>query len=578
MLIVLGAMFALMLGSVWNDSATYDEVEHVGAGFGCITRCAYWLTPEKPPILKSLAALSAQLIVHPTFPTDAAAWRGNSGSRLGEIFLYRSPGNDADRILFWARIPMIVLALGFSAALFFWTRLHFGVGTALLTTLFFAFSPTVLAHARLVTYDMGAAFAFFTGICLYVRFLKAPTWPNLLLCGTVFGGAQLIRFSAALLAPLYALMLFAWVVSLPAEPERWRVGVRLALKTLIIGAAGLLIVWVFYGGFVWNFPHICQARALPQTFPFQPLKASRPMVAQALATLDLALLSRPLLRPLGEVLLGVILEMARAASGSISYFLGRTSTRGSGFYLPALYLFKQPLAFHLLTLLALWTGARRLLAALDRNSMPLGARLLRWIRANFIEFSAAIFITLYWMLAVRSPLNLGIRHALPTFPFIYLLVARNLSGKARPIGLATAGLTIWLVVATVSGFPAFLSFYNLLAGGSANGWKIAVDSNYDWGQDLKRLGDYVADNHISRISVDYFGRADPKYYLHDAYAPWDSAGKSAAHGWFAISATNRQAGFGAGARGVPGPGAYDWLKPRPPFARAGDSIFIYRLP
>ncbi|MBV8359945.1 MAG: hypothetical protein JO189_18715, partial [Deltaproteobacteria bacterium] len=110
----------------------------------------------------------------------------------------------------------------------------------------------------------------------------------------------------------------------------------------------------------------------------------------------------------------------------------------------------------------------------------------------------------------------------------------------------------------------------------------------DWGQDLQRLGEYVSDQHIRRISVDYFGLANPKYYLHDAYVPWDSTNKEAAHGWFAVSATNRQLAFGLGGHALPRElppvppgfklGSYDWLKPNRPFARAGASIFIYRLP
>ena len=581
---VVSAMFALMLVSVWHDSATFDEVEYIGAGFGCITQRAYWLTRERPPVLKSLAALSAEVVARPHLPRGNTVWRGNDGGPIGEVLLYET-GNDADRIVFWARMPMMLLAAGFAVVLFFWARLHFGVNTALLTTLFFAFSPTVLAHARLVTYDVGTAFAFFAGMCTYLRFLRRPTWLNVVLSGLVFGGALLIRFTTALLGPIYILMLFSWLATFPDRSARLRSIAGLGFKTLMMGAVAILLLWTFYGCLVWDFPFVWRTRSLPAPLPFEAVKAGRQFFKQELIGIDLTLLDRPITRPLGEALLGLTLEGARAENTNVSYFLGKTSATGAYLYFPVLYLCKEALAFHLLTLIALLIGVSRLRLFFSRGGMPLRHRLRQSIRAHFVEFSAMVFILVYWMLAVRSPLNLGIRHVLPTFPFIYLLVARQLSRESWPIGVIAIGLSIWLVIGTVRASPDFLSYYNWLGGGINDGWKIAVDSNYDWGQDLQRLGEYVSDQHISRISVDYFGRANPKYYLHDAYVPWDGANKDPAHGWFAISATLRQFAFGAGAQklpaiapGFPRVGSYNWLKRYRPFSRGGASIFIYWLP
>jgi Dolichyl-phosphate-mannose-protein mannosyltransferase len=584
MVIVVSVMFILMLVSSWHDSATFDEVEWIGAGFGCITQRAYWISRETPPLLRSLAAFSAELVTRPHMPKESVIWRGEDGGPIGEVLLYES-GNDADRILFWARMPMMLLAAGFAVVLFFWTRLHFGVNTALLTTLFFAFSPTVLAHARLVTYDVGSTLGFFVGICAYLRFLRKPTWLNVVLSGLAFGGAELIRFTTTLLGPIYILMLFAWVATLPEHSARLRSVAELGLKTLIIGVVAIVLVWAFYGCLVWNSPFIGQARPLPLNFPIDIVKPGRGFFKQKLLEINLALLARSITRPLGEALLGFSLEAARSQDASVSFFLGKTTATGSYLYFPVLYLCKESLAFHLLTLMALVLGVRRACWSLSHGNGPFSHRLRRSIRAHFVEFSAMIFVLVYWMVAIRSPLNLGVRHLLPTFPFIYLLVARQLSREFLPIAVITIGLITWLVIGTVTAFPYFLSYYNRLGGGTSNGWKIAVDSNYDWGQDLQRLGEYVAHHHISRISVDYFGRAHPGYYMHDVYVPWEGTNKNAAHGWFAVSATKRQDAFGANGRKLPAVapnyqhvGSYDWLKRYRPVARAGESIFIYRLP
>jgi hypothetical protein len=474
---------------------------------------------------------------------------------------------------------MMLVAVGFAVALFFWTRLHFGIHTALLTTLFLAFSPTVLAHARLVTYDFGGACAFFVGICAYLRFLSRPTRSNVLLSGLAFGGAQLLRFSAALLGPLYILLLFSWLATLPDSSLRLRSAVELGLKTLMIGGAAILLVWTVYGCLVWG------ARYVPAGLPFQPVKAGRSFLKQELIDFYLALLAKPITRPVGEAFLGLHMEAVRATETNVSYFLGKTRAAGSHFYLPVLYLCKEALAFHFLTLLALLVGIRHVRRFLSPGGAHFSHRFRQAIHTNFVEFSALAFILVYWILAVRSPLNLGIRYALPTFPFIYLLVARQLSRASRLFGAITIGLAFWLVIGTVAACPDFLSYYNRLGGGMSGGWKIAVDSNYDWGQDLERLREYLSARHIRRISVDYFGTANPSYYLHDAYVPWDGTSKDAAHGWFAISATKRQFAFGADGRKLPpiAPnfqhvGSYDWLKRDRPLARAGESIFIYWLP
>jgi hypothetical protein len=141
-----------------------------------------------------------------------------------------------------------------------------------------------------------------------------------------------------------------------------------------------------------------------------------------------------------------------------------------------------------------------------------------------------------------------------------------------------AAIMAGLVIGTVAAFPHFLPYYNALAGGTENGWKVAIDSNYDWGQDLRRLRDYVAENHIREISVDYFGRADPKYYLGAALVEEKQIGGP--HGWFAISASIRQMAFAQPEPGfaTPWTGVYDTLRKYQPVARAGYSIFIYRLP
>jgi hypothetical protein len=64
-----------------------------------------------------------------------------------------------------------------------------------------------------------------------------------------------------------------------------------------------------------------------------------------------------------------------------------------------------------------------------------------------------------------------------------------------------------------AGAPIVLAYFNELAGGPDGGEEWAGDSNLDWGQDLKRLAQFVDPRGIQRIHLDYFGSAVPREYL-----------------------------------------------------------------
>lgn len=599
-LILLIIMFFLMLGSIWNSSATVDELAHIPAGFGYITQKDYRLNPEHPPLLKALAALSGQIFTRSNFPTDTKYWQEDINGQWaqGAKFLYES-GNNADKIIFWSRFPLILLALFFGWLIFSWTQKRFGSNTAFLILIFYAFSPTFLAHSPLVTTDLGAAFAFFIGIITFIKFLEVPSWRNILISGIAFGAAQLIKFSLVLLVPMILLLLVSWILSRPNLHwhERFRSGLKILGKTIVIGLIGLTLIWIVYAYFVWNYPPERQLRDAEFTltsFGFRPA-----------VNLDLALIKNKLTRPLGQYLLGVLMVSQRSAGGNTQFFLNEVSAAGYRSYFPLLYLLKESLAFHILTLIALVFALRKIL---KRARMILPRQRLnltrQWIENHFVEFSALVFIIFYWFVSIRSPLNIGVRHVLPTFPFIYLLVAKQITEwlrfheyttprnwlewlkniyqiyiKSIPKYFVTLVLLLWIILGTLFSFPNFLSYYNELAGGARPGWQIAVDSNYDWGQDLKRLTDFVEKNKIDKIAIDYFGGGGPKYYLGEKFEPWWSA-RGPAHSWFAVSATLRQGAFGVLAPGFTRKpeDSYEWLRPYPPVAQIGYSIFVYRLP
>lgn len=138
----------------------------------------------------------------------------------------------------------------------------------------------------------------------------------------------------------------------------------------------------------------------------------------------------------------------------------------------------------------------------------------------------------------------------------------------------------WMVVEILLAFPHYLSYYNILGGGVENGYKIATDSNYDWGQDLKRLKILTQKNQVDKIYLDYFGGGSPKYYLGDKFEPWWSAkGAPPAGSYFAVS-LNSLTGSQARPVGdvqIKPEDSYLWLKNKTSIARGGSSILIYKI-
>jgi hypothetical protein len=83
--------------------------------------------------------------------------------------------------------------------------------------------------------------------------------------------------------------------------------------------------------------------------------------------------------------------------------------------------------------------------------------------------------------------------------------------------------------------PSYLAYFNELAGGPDGGWMYLNDSNLDWGQDVKRLAQFLEQQDIEEIHVDYFGPPDPVYYFSEKYKGPVGCG-TPPKGWVAVSA------------------------------------------
>jgi hypothetical protein len=511
---------------------------------------------------------------------------------------------------------------------------------ALLPSFLFALSPNVLAHGHYVTTDIAAAFGVVFATYFFLKFLHHPSKKHLVCAGLAFGIGQLAKFSVALLIPYFALLTAvfyltsvwnSWRETAPGERRR-RFGIR-ALRyiraVIIVFVIGyLLAVYPVYALFTANYPaekQTADTEFILTSFAGGPTPAGEVCKpARCLAELDIWMTKNPVTRPLAEYLLGILMVLQRSAGGNTAYFWGEVSAAGSRLYFPSVYLLKEPLPTLAIVLLALFWGLKGTIKTARREPRRVLRNFMDYLSVNFSEFSMILFLILYWGWSIKSPLNIGFRHLFPTLPFAYILAAG--AWKKRVAGYEWRGmlsslsnfisglknaaesalkrvllllLLLWLLAEALIAAPYFLSYFNEFGGGTYGGYRYATDSNFDWGQDLLRLKEFVeARPEINKIAVDYFGGGDTNYYLGDKAENWWSARGNPSAGsaqtppirWLAVSVNTLQGAIQPAAPGFERKpeDEYRWLtelRPRPrglgrvpePDYRAGTSIFIYEL-
>jgi len=608
-------MLLLLLGSSWEDAFIYDEPPHITAGYAYLRFRDARLNPDNPPLLKMLAAVPL-LPLAPQFPLAALARQADPHEQwnTAQRFLYESD-NEPHRIARLARLGPISVTLGLGLALFCWMRSLAGGTAALLALGCYTWSPTILAHGRYVTVDVSAALGIVLAGLAFSRFLQGPSLRAALVSGLTLAVALLLKTSAVLLVPLLVALTLLWL-----GLDRRRMAAYLR-GMVIIGSSAALLVLLPY---LWTTGHYPAAQQVRDTYMLladyadgplgRPEQATAeedlarlqhdrtrdlracvrllaehhfPRLTRCAAELAIFLADQPIVRGWGAYLAGLVYNYWVVRNGMIAYFRGEVSGAGWWSYFPVVYAMKEPLPFHLLSTLALSLALTRVW------SRTWGLRaLLTWLSSHAADTVMLGWLALYWSVALSSSLNIGIRHLLPVFPFTILLVARELSRwltpSSRPCrGLLTSrgarlmvliGFLVWQGVSVVRVYPAFLAYFNEAVGGPAGGAQYVVDSNLDWGQDLRRLRTFIDARGLDRMAVDYFGTSSPRYELGAPFVPWRSA-LGPYPGWLAVSASIL---YEAQGRWHPelwhrAEDSYAWLQGKRPATTIGYSILVFDL-
>jgi hypothetical protein len=175
-------------------------------------------------------------------------------------------------------------------------------------------------------------------------------------------------------------------------------------------------------------------------------------------------------------------------TGHPAYLLGRHSSSGFWDYFPVVLGLKTPLALLVLSAGALWAHRR------TDASLPLA-------------FAAAVLAV-----AMTGHIDLGVRYILPVYAGLAVAAGCFVAtARGVPAGIAIAGLLTWQIASGGLRHPDYLAYTNELAGRHPE--RFLADSDLDWGQDMKRLGDFLAARGVTQLTFSPFNRT----YLWTGY-------------------------------------------------------------
>jgi hypothetical protein len=543
--VVAGTLVTAQILSIRQESQTWDEGFEIVASYQYLTTGEYGISLENPPLERILAGIPL-LFLRPGLKGAALESRNTASSDVdaGVEFLYhnRMP---ADTILFASRLPMIAVAAGLVCALAAWCRRRFGATAGIVAAVLFSLDPTVIAHGRYVKNDMTVTAMAFLAVIAWEWFLRTGTKRALVCSGVALGLALGSKFSAVFLLPVFV------ALYLVREVRRFSL-LRAVRSFTVVGGLAAAVIVVLYAPYATSL-----------------LPRGRGSAGVALRdTVDHATTFGRGLAWLGSrlgwrshpFLTGLATFAAHGGGTHPAYLWGHHGDSGWWYYFPAAFAVKTPVA--VLVALALL--------------LVLEVARLRWRQlrdAPLAWFSLLVPIVFYGALSAAGHVDIGLRHLLPIYPFFYALLA---AGLVVPRWRFKTPL-IWVILLataaeSLAAYPFYTAFFNVAVGGPKNGPRYLVDSNIDWGQDLKRLGRFSAEHGSPLVCVSYFGTAPDWYYVPRAgnFPTLEELRKGEPLGceFAAVSVTPLEGVY------VPQE-QFAWLRDVPPLERVGYSIYVW---
>ncbi|HSE21919.1 MAG TPA: phospholipid carrier-dependent glycosyltransferase [Pyrinomonadaceae bacterium] len=447
--------------SISRKSLTNDETAHIPAGYYHLVAGDFQLNTEHPPLIKMWATLPL-LFIQPNEPkilTNANADFAQRSAGVEQQFWTINQDHFLS-LGFWPRIMMIPISMTLGIVIFLFTRALWNATAALLALFLYCVEPTVLAHGRVVHTDIPAALGYLLFVFALFHYHQLPTRKRAIVLGIVTALALLTKYSLIILVPallLYACMR-AWSIRRDANQ----------LKSLVGHGAVVSLIVILFINCVYFFRHD-QLSAPDVEWLIRTSGIYSGAVVKLVTALSHVIPA--------YYLFGVYKVVIHNHFGHPAFLLGQYSNDGWPSYFPVAFALKTNLPFLGLSVAALCWASFKIVGRRQTK--------LLWLLVPFM---------IYMAISMSSSINIGIRHLLPAFPFLFILAGMMLEQltrvSPRSIGIVVISILLgWMLIEAVRTFPDYTPYMNQLAVGPH--WKYLSDSNVEWGDDVNGLAAYL---------------------------------------------------------------------------------------
>lgn len=566
--LILGIIIALFCGQaaflIVSNSAISDEVAHIVSGYDYVENGIFDMNLEHPLLVKQWAALPL-LAMKLKFPPTPDKSKPRDPWTIGRSFLFEL-GNNADLMIIAARTNLLPISIGLIIILFLWSDRLFGAGPALLTALLASLIPDLVVHSTFVTTDVALSVFLFSTFYFLWRYDKSRAKSSLCAAGIAAGLALSSKFGAILILPMF----YGYAILVSRDPTEnlvpftkrdWILPVLILPMAITHRLSALIFLPPFLAALF--------CRYLPAFSHEQKVRIAH--AARILLTLiSLILLVVAVVyfnphywfekfRPYKLFFRGwAIFRGHSTAAEHVGFLFGEYSGKGWWYYYVVAMLVKIPIP-------ALVAMAGGVLGVSLSKQIPVRDKLFIFIPPVFFFLIASF----------ANTVNIGVRHILPVYPFLLLASGwffHQLLSVRRPI-LKLGSLLLlfgWLSYGAVKQFPHYVSSFNELALIWGGGDQILSDSNISWGQDLKRLRDYLEAHPVGivRTLLQFNTDSEMDYYGLPHMQGYDDL-KQRVPGWYAIDVFTHQ--------GLIRESEFQWLRDVKPAHKVGGSIYLFRI-
>lgn len=557
-LLVFGCVFlfgVLAFVSTWDNNHAVDDINYVGWGhYYMLTGDYYSLELYHPPLTMYLLNIPNYFLTLPPI----RQWDTTDQHALGYYYLYKS-GYDPQFLTRIERIPIVAVSMLLVFLIWLWSFELFGWKGSLVSLIFSAFFPPFIGNGSIIVTDMVSAFTIALALYLFWRWLIFPSTSHAMFVGAALGLALMSKLTAVFLIPIFVIC-WIWRRLTSKEERKWYQVMHpkdLLWQITLIVIFGFAVLWAGYGFDLQTIHDSIPVRYLGEGGRADDYYAEFENVLP-LSSQTSSWLWNKLPLPLTSYAMTWFYTINLNENGGWVYLLGMNKIGSWWYYFPVAFLYKTPISFIIALLLAIFFLCSR-----------------SYTEDWFIPLLAAL---IFFAAQMTSNINYGVRHILHVYVFLLVLVGVLGSHFMRRwLRMTVCFLLLWAILAAVITYPQYLSYFNELALGK--GERILLDSNIDFGQDLRPLGIWMQDKNISSVQLSFYGTADPNYFLSNYTYLGSVLGRgiplreicTVTPGYAAISLNNLYAVY------FENKSCFADLRDQKPLARIGASINVYQI-